>query len=151
MALQPNEKPNYANTIDNGVGALAAATAGTLATETNACTIKTAGANGTIVRSLIISTNETADRDYFIFIVSADGMVLSPLGIVNVPLGSGSTSLIQSVDAFAQLVGLPEDNQGKNYIELKADYILKASCVTNMTAATNTYFSALSKDFEQDE
>ena len=150
MSLKNNQIPKYPNTIDNTVGALVAASAGDLASEANAVTLKTAGSNGTHIKSLIISTNETSDRNYYIFIVSLDGTVVLPLGIVNVPLGSGSTESIQAVDALAQLPGLSEDNQGKPYIKLKADYILKASCLTSMTAAKNTYFSVIANDFEAD-
>lgn len=150
MSLNSNQIPKYPNTIDNSVGALVAASAGDLASEANACTLKTAVANGTHVKSLIISTNEVADRNYYIFIVSADGTVVLPLGIVNVPLGSGSTAGIQAVDALAALPGLSEDNQGKPYIKLKPEYILKASCLTNMTAGKNTYFSVIANDFEAD-
>lgn len=148
MSLVSKQIPQYPNTIDNTVGALVAASAGDLASEANSTVLKTAGSSGTHVKSIIISTNEVADRDYFIFIVSTDGSVLLPLGIVNVPTGSGSTSGIHAIDAIAALQGLSEDNQGKPYIQLKADYILKASCLTNMTAGKNTYFSVISKDFE---
>ena len=147
MSLTSKQIPIYPNTIDNSVGVLIAASAGDLASELNAVTLKTAGADGTHVKSIIISTNEVADRDYFIFIVSADGSVLLPLGIVNVPTGSGSTSGINAVNAMASIPGLSEDNQGKPYIKLKADYMLKASCLTSMTAAKNTYFSVISNDF----
>jgi hypothetical protein len=155
MALEKKHKPWYANVLRSeriNVFRDGATIAGALGSDVNGFLLCTAHATlGSQIKSLLFSTSESAIRNYFVYTLQEDGATLCPIGIVNVPVGSGSTNAIQAVDAFAQLVGLPEDNQGKNYIPLEPGESLKIACLTDMTASTVCWVTALIKDYEAED
>jgi hypothetical protein len=143
------EKAKFTNEQNNGVGVLTAASAGTLGADTNGVAIYTANNNGGRVESLMISTDDTAAVNCFIYILN--GSSVKPLGIVNVPLNSGNSGSVNNVDALRgasiTLQGLPIDVTGKPYIPLMPNEVLKFSCLANMTAGKKCYATALGADF----
>ncbi len=151
-ALSIIEKAKFTNKANNGVGVLSAATAGALNSDTNGVAIYTAGANGGRVEALLLSTNDTAAVNCFIYILN--GSTVKPLGIVNVPLSSGNTAALANIDALrgtgVTLQGLPLDITGKPYIPLMGAEVLKMSCLATMTAAKVCTALALGADFSID-
>lgn len=148
MSLATNEKRKFANTINTGVGTLNAATAGALGADTNGQTILTAGSNGTIVESLVISTDDTTAVNCFIYGLS--GATVRPIGIVNVTANSGNLGTVANIDALANtgitLIGQAVNENGKRVIVLEANEVLKFSCLANMTSAKKCYASAVGFD-----
>lgn len=149
MALNPNQIPIYAIAPKTGVGILNAAAAGSMASTTNAVTVFTAGANGSIIDSLIANTTDTAAVNLFVFIVGSDGTTVKPIGIVNVPLSSGNLANTLSVNVLLStvLVGTLIDPLGKNYLRLGASETLRVSVLANMTAGKFCYVTAQGADF----
>ncbi len=152
MSLATIEKAKFTNKANNGVGVLSAATAGAINADTNGVAIYTAGTNGGRVESLMLSTNDTAAVNCFIYILN--GTTVKPLGMVNVPLSSGNTASLANIDALrgsgVTLQGLPLDVTGKPYIPLMGGEVLKMSCLANMTAAKVCCATALGADFSTD-
>lgn len=149
MALATNEKPIYARTPNNSVGILNAASAGALGADTNGVTVLTAGAAGSRVESIVINTDDTAIVNVFLYILN--GSTVKPLGIVNVPLSSGNSASIPSVDALSgvgiSLLGMKTDPTGKRYLDLMIGDVLKASVLAGMTAAKKAHVTALALDY----
>ncbi len=96
------------------------------ADSTNKKTIVTGGANGTRVDGIFISSNDTVAVNLAFYI--NDGAIDFYIGNVNVPIGSGYTTVVR-VDAISTLAPL------LGYLFLPNGYILKANCVAAMTAA----------------
>jgi hypothetical protein len=139
MALAAVNMPKYATVLNGGVGVLGtgASTVGATAlgvdgSAADAKVCYTAGAYGGMVESLMLSTNDTAAVNVFVYLL--DGATVHPLGIVNVPLSSGNSATVSNVDAIAALLGLPMNAVGKKYIPLRANMTLKVSVLAAMTA-----------------
>lgn len=149
MAILTSEKPVYTRTKNDSVGILNAASAGALGSNTNGVTAYTAGAYGGRVESLILSTDDTAAVNVFVY--KYDGSTVIPVGIVNVPASSGNSGTVASVDALlgsgVTLVGLERDSNGKQYIPLMPNQLLKIACLANMTAAKKLYAQASGTDY----
>jgi hypothetical protein len=150
MAISLAEKPVYARTINVGVGILNAATAGALGATTNAVTCYTAGSNGGRIESLVANTDDTAAVNLFVSLVDGSSNVY-PLGIVNVPLSSGNSATVASVDLLGgtgvSLLGMLIDTTGKRYISIPASWTLRVSTLANMTAAKKCHVTAQGFDF----
>lgn len=153
MALEKKHKPWYPNLIRServNVFRDGATIEGALGSDVNGFIICTAETLGSIVKNLLISTTETANRDYFIYTLHEDGSTLCPIGIVNVPLGVGSTTALKAIDAIDYLLGLPVDNQGKKYIPLEPGESLKIACLTDMSVGVVAWVTALIRDYESE-
>src|SRR5512141_258711 len=97
-----------------------------LADSTNKKTLLTAGANGTRVDSLFLSSNDTVQVDVAFYI--NDGATDFYIGDVQVPIGSGYTG-VPRVEALKYL--------GEYLIGalvLPANYVLKCNCVAAVTS-----------------
>lgn len=143
-----NQAPIYAITPKNSVGSIVNATgAGTLASNTNGVAIYTAPAAGARVTSLIFTSSDTASRDFFVYIF--DGSTVIPIGIINVPANSGNTSGTLSVDGLnpTVMVGMPIDNNGKRYIDMKASTVLKFAAVVAVTTAKQVNASVIAGEY----
>lgn len=119
-----------------------ATAAGTPGSDTGGVTIATANAAGTRITGLYCSSNDTAAINLLVYIL--DGATVIPLGLVNVPIGSGTTAGVYNVDMMDPTVGLrglPIDNNGRPYIDLKGSAVLKAVPLANMTAAKTAWVS----------
>lgn len=98
----------------------------TSANTTAKVTILTAGANGTRIDGILVSTNDTTAVNLAFYV--GDGTTDHYIGNVLVPIGSGYTTVVR-VDAMTilQPVNVPA-------LILLAGYTLKCNAVTTMTA-----------------
>lgn len=98
----------------------------------------TIGANGTRIDSIMCSTNDTAAVNLAFWI--NDGSVDHYIGVVNVPIGSGYTTVarVEAMNTLSPLLG---------YLVIPSGYTLKAGCVATMTAAKTTDAVAMGGDY----
>jgi len=147
--LNSNQIPIYAITPVTGTGVIAAsANTVTLGSNTNGATIVTAGASGGRVYSLLVCTDDTLTVNLFLYILS--GATVRPIGMVNIPLSSGNTNAARfPVDLLSStnLPGLPIDNNGKTYIELGPNDVLKCGALANLTAAKTCYITGMAAQY----
>lgn len=110
----------------------------TSADTTTKKTLLTAGADGVRIDSIMCSTDDTAavNLAFYISISSVDYYI----GNVNVPLGSGYTTVAR-VDAMATLAPI------LGYLTLPASALLKCNCVAAMTAAKTTSVVPMGGDY----
>lgn len=149
MALLARDKAVFYNDLNSGVGTRVNADgAGTLGSNTNGVAIYTGGTYGSIVESLVFSTDDTTAVNAYVYIYT--GTTVKPLGIVNIPIQSGDLGTVANVDALAgsgvTLIGLPINAQGKRYIPLKSGDVLKFSVKAAVTAAKTVYGTAIAFD-----
>lgn len=148
MAFNPNQIPVYAITPKNSVGNIVNATGiGALASNTNGIAIYTAPTAGARVTSLFLTSSDTANRDFFLYVLN--GSTVNPIGIVNVPLNSGNASGVLAVDGLDPTVvkGLPIDNNGKRYIELMGSAVLKFSALVAVTATRQVNATVFAEEY----
>ena len=105
----------------------------------------TAGAYGGICESIIVSINDTAAVNVFVY--KLDGATVHPLGIVNVPINSGNLGTAYAVDIVSTLVGLPINSVYRKYIPLKAAQTIKVAVLAAMTLNKVLFASATGVDF----
>ena len=106
---------------------------------TNLKTILTAGAEGCRIDSIFVSTNDTVAVNLAFHI--DDGADIYYIGNVNIPIGSGYTTITR-VDAMSTL-----RPAAQSFIQLHHGYILKCNCVATMTAGKLTTVVAIGGDF----
>jgi hypothetical protein len=151
MALNQNQIPVYAITPRTSVGKILAADSnGTLGTTTGAAIVYTAGANGSIIDSIQISTDDAAIApNIWLFIVGSDGTTVKPLTTVPVVVNSGLTSTVYAVDGLSTtyMTGALIDSNGKRHIRLGANETLRASRLASQTAAKSIWITAMGADF----
>lgn len=117
----------------------------------SAATLKdllTAGADDEIVKAISIVSDDTSARVFELLI--NDGSTSYSLGMVNVPITSGTTGAIAPVDALSSSllgIALPLDALGKRVLPLKAGYKLQVRNVTQVTAAKTVTFAAYSEKY----
>lgn len=109
-----------------------------LADTTVAKSLGTIGANGTRIDSIMCSTNDTAavNLDFYI----NDGSTDHYIGVVNVPIGSGYTTVAR-VEAMAILAPT------LGYLVIPSGYTLKVGCVASMTTGKITDVVAMGGDY----
>jgi hypothetical protein len=98
----------------------------------------TIGSNGTRIDSIMCSTNDTAAVNLAFYI--NDGSTDHYIGVVNLPIGSGYTTVAR-VEAIATLA------PALGYLVIPSGYTLKAGCVATMTAAKTTDAVAMGGDY----
>jgi len=96
------------------------------------------GSNGTRIDSIMVSTNDTTAVNLAFYI--NDGSTDFYIGVVNVPIGSGYTTVarVEAIATLAPILG---------YLVLPTGYTLKAACVATMTAAKTTDVVAMGGDY----
>jgi hypothetical protein len=105
---------------------------------TNYVTLITAGANGTKVVAIGITSNDTANKNIILAITS--GGVDYPLGMVQVLANAGNTNAIQSQNLLEMpniTAAFIQDNDGSRVLWLPPNTVLK---VKAETAVTSTKF-----------
>lgn len=111
-------------------------------------TIITAGAQGSRVESLIVSSTDTAGRDVQIGVTrSATNYII---GTVAIPINAGNTNAVPNVNLFAntgQIIGLALDSNGNPYLDLKASDVLYIAALTTVTTAKVISAIAYGGDF----
>ncbi len=126
-----------------------AANAGTA--PTNSKTVFTAGSEGSVIKALMIATDDTAAGIYNFYISYDAGTTKYLLFSVNVPLtsgfGSGTTVNIDVLGSTV-VVGLPIDQSGKPVLPMKASAILYAAKQTAaVTASKTTHITGVAEDY----
>ena len=103
-------------------------------------TILTAGAEGSRIDGILVSTNDSVAVNLAFYI--DDGADVYYIGNVNIPIGSGYTTVAR-VDAMSTL-----RPAAQSFIQLHHGYILKCNCVATMTTAGRvTTVVAIGGDF----
>lgn len=97
-------------------------------------TVATAGANGSKVSSLILSSSDTSARDVQ-WGVSRSG-TFNPVATVTIPITAGQVSGTPPVDLFSSTnaPGLPVDNDGQPYILMESGDTLDIKALTTVTS-----------------
>lgn len=103
-------------------------------------TLYTASANDAVLKSLTITSTDTAAQNVQIFV--NDGTADRLLGTINVPANSGNNGTVASVDGLTgnMLPGLSFDQNGKRILPMKVGHILKVSSLVTVTAAKQLDF-----------
>lgn len=98
-------------------------------------TLITAGAQGSRLNSLILSSTDTTARDIQFWLTRSATNYL--IGTVNIPVSAGNTNAAPSVNILGnlQIPGLAFDANGNPYVDLKAADVLSIACLTTVTAA----------------
>jgi hypothetical protein len=110
-------------------------------------TVITAGADGSKVTSLMLSSNDTTARDIQ-WGVSRSG-TFYPRGTINVPITGGTIAATTGVDAFSFTAcpGLPLDSDGQPYIFLESGDTLDVKTLVAVTAAKTIYAASAYGNF----
>lgn len=134
--------PIFPQTINNGNAKIVPADT------TNLKTLYTAAANGSRIDAIYLTSTETANnRDIqFVLTVSAVDYVI---GTVQVPLNSGFSSAVPTVNAFAstQFTQLNVDNMGNKELTLVAGAVLKAKSLTTLATGKEISILVVAGDF----
>jgi len=150
MSLPAGSLVRVANQPAAGLGVLTGTTVGTLGSNTNGTTIETAGTYGTRVIALTATTNDTVAVNVFLYILRG-GSTVVPLGLVTVAASSGNLSGATrfNVDFLngTNIVGLPLDNTGRQYIPLLSGDVLRATTLANLSASTSCFIQAMALDY----
>lgn len=117
---------------------------------TNTIKLLTAGAEGTIVKTITIASNDTSARNIAIYYSGDSGSTKYLLATIPVPASSGFNSTSSNVDVLASAVfnGLPVDQSGRPVILLGASQEIYIGVITSaVTANKNVYVTAQLEDF----
>jgi hypothetical protein len=120
---------------------------------TNTKLFFTAGADGSVLKAMIATTDATAAAQTFGIWLSTDaGTTKTLLGVVNVPLNSGYTGAIAAVDCLNSTVwpagALQVDQSGKAVLTLPASARIYVGCLLTAVAASKTiYITGFAQDF----
>jgi hypothetical protein len=151
MSIQGNNLPVYATSPQNYSGSLSGSSLGTLGADTNGTVVYTAGANGSRVYGLFLSSNDTAANNIFLYIKATINSTTyySPISQLNIPINAGNVASTPCVDALSptNTPGLPFDGTGKPYIELAPNATLKVSLVAATTTGKTVYIAAMGADY----
>lgn len=133
--------PMFVQTITTGVQQVLPADT------TSLKTLVTAGANGSRVSSIVVSTTDTTTRDLQLWLTRSATSYL--IGTVNIPLSAGNVNSAPSINILgnSQIPGLPLDANGNPYIDLKAADVLAIATTTTVTAAKAENAVAVCGDF----
>lgn len=135
--------PVFAQTIAVGNAKIVNADASTLKT------ILTAGTNGTLIDSIVVSSDDTSARDMQFW--TTTGGVDYLLFTMSIPANSGFTSSVSILSVLdntrtgsstAPLGWYLLDSNGNKLFRLAAGEILKAKMLTSVTAAKTIYIRA---------
>lgn len=139
--------PAFAQAIAVGVAKIVTADTTTLKT------ILTAGANGTLIDSILVSSDDSSTRDFQLWTtLSAVDYLLATVSIPANSGFSGSVSLVSLLDnarfgTSTAPSGLQiTDPNGNKLLRLKAGEILKAKVLVSVTAAKTVYVRASGAD-----
>lgn len=105
-----------------------------------------AGANGSQILSLIASSTDTADQTIQIFAtVSATNYLI---GSVKIPLGSGNSSSVSSVDLLNNSqIPFPVDAFGNKFIYIASGTTLELGMLATITSGKQIQLIAQIADF----
>lgn len=110
-------------------------------------TLYTASADDAVVKSIMVRSNDSAAQNIVVAINNGASDFI--LGVVNVPINSGSTGAIASVDLLSGtlLPGLPYDQNGKRILPLCGGYLLKVGVLVTITTAKQADIIAIVEEY----
>lgn len=110
-------------------------------------TLYTAGANGSKIEHISITSTDTANKDLQFYITS--GGVDYLIATLQIPANSGNTNAIVPVDALTSTMFTftSTDNNGNRYIYLASGSVLKVKATASVTAARVIQFYVFGGDF----
>lgn len=97
-------------------------------------TLVTAGADGTRIDNILVTSTDTTARDLqFVITISAVDYII---GTLQIPISSGNTNAVPIVSVFphTQFAGLNQDVNGNKEFYLASGAVLKVKCLTTVTA-----------------
>ena len=107
----------------------------------------TASTNDAVLKALNVASTDSAARVVSLWEQDSAGGQLNLIGAVNIPLTSGSTGSIASIDMLSTLIpSLPYDASGKRVFPLKAGTKLYCS-VPAVTASTYISVHAMIEEY----
>lgn len=111
-------------------------------------TLYTASADGAVVKAVNVASLDTAARVVSLWIADAATGNQQLIGAVNIPLSSGNTGAVATVDLLGGTLmpSLPYDANGKRVIELKGGQVLKVS-IPAVTAGTQVVVTAQVEEY----
>lgn len=109
--------------------------------------IFTAGSNDSDVKSIIVSSDDTAAINLRLYVTRSGTDYL--IGTVNIPISAGVGGTVVAVDLLnsTSIPGLPLDNVGKRYIPLKTGDTLRAAALATMTAGKTCNINVFGYDY----
>ena len=114
---------------------------------TNIVNVFTAGSDDSVVKSLHAVSNDSAAKVINLYV--HDGLQDIYIGSTNVPLSSGNTGAVASVDLISGTLfpSLPYDANGKRVLPLPAGYVVRANVQVAMTAGRSMTIVAMAEDY----
>lgn len=148
MTLLKND-PWFANKPERGWASVVTAD-GAVGLDTNGAAWKsviTAPADGLLVDSLIVASNDTAAR--VLAVAIRTGTTINLLGCVNIPANAGTNGTVAAVDLLANtvLLGCPISPQGKRFLRLRPNEELVVGTTSAVSASTAVRVSASGVSF----
>lgn len=115
----------------------------------NSVLLSTAGANGAIVKALMVCSDDSAAKVLVIYLSTDAGTTKNPIGTVNIPLSSGATGAIANIDILnsAVLLGFSVDQAGRSVIELAPAARIYVGVQGAVTAAKFVNICCISEQF----
>lgn len=117
----------------------------------------TGSSEGTIVKSISVSSNDTSARTVAFYISKDSGTTKYLLGTFIIPITAGLPgnvlniaplrALISPSSTTPMLVSLPMDQVGDNILMLAPGVQIYVGCTTTITASKNIYFVAQMEEF----
>ena len=118
---------------------------------TNTVLLYTAGAEGAIIKSLLIASNDTAAKYVSIWIQPGGTGGIYLLGQVAVPITSGfsATGVVANVDVLNNqyLLGLPMDQSGRQVLPVSAGTKLYAGVAAAPNATKTLHITGIAEEF----
>lgn len=110
-------------------------------------TLYTASADDAIVKSIMVTSNDTAAVNLKVAI--NDGVTDRVIGTVNIPITAGLTGAIAAVDLLGSslMPGLPLDQNGKRVLPLQGTHVLKVAPLVAVTAAKTVDVVAVVEEY----
>jgi len=133
--------PIFPQAINLGIGTIANADG------TAVKTVFTAGANGSKVEAITVSSTDTSNRDLLVYVTRGGTNYL--LCTVNILANSGNANNVAPVDVFraSMVPGLSYDAFGNRCLYLKSGDTLTVSAGTTVTSAKTITIVAQGGDF----
>jgi hypothetical protein len=109
-------------------------------------TIVTAGANGSKIIGVIVTSTDTSARDLTLSITNS---TTYPLGTKTIAITAGTIAATPAVNLLdaAVIVGIPKDSDGNPFLFLISGDTLTVNCLTTVTTAKAITIHAIYEDF----
>jgi len=114
------------------------------ATGSAVSTIKSAGTNDSVVKALVVTSDDVSDQH--LQIIVHDGSTNHVVDTINIPAGAGTNGTDAAVNGLAG-AWLPLDAEGKKVLPLKQGCTLKAAMSGAVTSAKKVTVAAIVEDF----